>query len=330
MFFYSEEVESMMNGAGARRVPFLFGVDFELENGFFIENPISQQDILFEVEGIGNINREQINKRKIKDYHNNFQLEIFPEEPAKYNQRFQKVMEGLTRGDSYLTNLTIKTPIKSSLSLKEICLLSSSPYKIYIPNKLVCFSPECFVKISDGQISTFPMKGTIDATTPNAKEIILNNDKETAEHNTIVDLLRNDLASVADNVTLKRFRYIDILNGNRGNLLQVSSEIEGSLNGDYLNNIGSIIFKLLPAGSVSGAPKRATLNIICEAEQEKRGFYTGIAGYFDGNSINSFVLIRFIEQENNRLFFRSGGGITAMSDSNMEYSEVLQKVYLPF
>ena len=257
-------------------------------------------------------------------------------------------MGSLKRGDSYLANLTIKTPVKTSLTMLDIFMLSSSPYKIYIPNNFVCFSPESFVKIKDGKISTFPMKGTIDATIPNANEIIINDEKEKAEHSTIVDLLRNDLAYVADKVSLKRFRYIERLNGRkglsgdndlgtksnvdsrRGSLLQVSSEIEGTLDENYLSNIGTIIFKLLPAGSVSGAPKRATLNIIREAEQQKRGFYTGVAGYFDGNFLNSFVLIRFIEQENSSLFFRSGGGITAMSNSDKEYREALQKIYLPF
>ena len=357
MILKSEEVEFMMNRAGAKGTPFLFGVDFELKNGFFIENPLSQQNILFEVEGVGNINNNHLNKIDLKNQHilnlnesitvinknknllkeengiysdKKYYFDTFPENQSEYELRFQKVMEELKKGDSYLANLTIKTPVKSSYSMKDIFMLSSSPYKIYIPNFFVCFSPECFVKVMDGKISTFPMKGTIDATIPNAKEIILNDVKEKAEHSTIVDLLRNDLARVADKVTLKRFRYIDELNGSNGSLLQVSSEIEGTLNENYLSNIGTTIFKLLPAGSVSGAPKRATLDIIRKAEQLKRGFYTGVAGYFDGNTLNSFVLIRYIEQESDTLFFRSGGGITAMSDSGKEYREALQKVYLPF
>ena len=199
-----------------------------------------------------------------------------------------------------------------------------------MPNKFVCFSPECFVKIYDGKISTYPMKGTIEADIKDAEQIILNDDKEKAEHNTIVDLLRNDLSRVANNVVVKKFRYIEKIKSNRGNLLQLSSEIEGDLGCEYLDEIGTIIFKLLPAGSVSGAPKNATLDIIRNAEQQTRGYYTGVAGYFDGTSFNSFVLIRFIEQNNGRLYFRSGGGITAMSSSEKEYREMLQKVYLPF
>lgn len=335
MFFKCLDIESMMNRAGKNRIPFLFGLDFEMENGFFIERPMLQSEILFEVNGIGNFNNHQINLQS-KSTHikqeesNNYQFYIFPEEYSKYKERFYIVMEGLKKGDTYLTNLTARTAIKTSLTLKDILLRSNTPYKLYIPNKLVCFSPECFVKIKDGKIFTYPMKGTISEEIEDAEKIILNDEKEKAEHNTIVDLLRNDLSKVADNVDVTKFRYIDRIRSNRGGLLQVSSEIEGTLCENYLDEIGSLIFKLVPAGSISGAPKRTTLDLISSAEKQKRGYYTGVGGYFDGMSLNSFVLIRFIEQDNGELYFRSGGGITAMSNPEKEYGEMLQKVYLPF
>jgi len=181
--------------------------------------------------------------------------------------------------------------------------------------------------IQQGKVTTYPMKGTIDAAIPNAREIILNDHKERAEHNTIVDLLRNDLSRIATGVRVNRFRYIDELQTSNGPILQVSSEIEGSLPDGYHSQLGSLFFALLPAGSVSGAPKRATLELIRQAEQQPRGYYSGVAGYFDGES---FVLIRYIEQQEGGLFFRSGGGITANSICRDEYSEALQKVYLPF
>ena len=173
------------------------------------------------------------------------------------------------------------------------------------------------------------MKGTIRADIPNADHIILNDYKERAEHHTIVDLIRNDLNRVATDVRVERFRYIDRLVTNRGEILQVSSQVTGNLPEDYLSRLGDLIFDMLPAGSISGAPKAATVRIIREAEKEDRGFYTGIFGYFDGKSFRSAVMIRFIEQQGNRLRFRSGGGITVNSDCSAEYQEVLQKVYLP-
>jgi para-aminobenzoate synthetase component 1 len=173
------------------------------------------------------------------------------------------------------------------------------------------------------------MKGTIDADLPNALEIILNDEKEFAEHNTIVDLIRNDLSIISDNVRVTKFRYPDYLQTNNKNLIQISSEICGDLPVDYHNNIGDIIAGLLPAGSVTGAPKAKTLEIISQAENYKRGYYTGVFGVFDGKNLDSAVLIRFIEQNEKRLIFKSGGGITSMSDVNSEFQELIDKVYVP-
>ncbi len=312
-----------MDEAGNAKIPFLFGVDFEMNEGFFVENPLQQSDVLFDINGIGNV-------EKTIAVAPSFRFERYPESFETYEKRFSRVMNGLQRGDSYLTNLTIKTPIETSLSLQEIFTYSRAMYRFCIARKFVCFSPERFVQIKNGKIFSHPMKGTIDANVPNAAETLLNDYKETAEHNTIVDLIRNDLSCVATRVKVNRFRYIDTLKTNNGNILQASSEIEGTLPAGYLQNIGSLFFELLPAGSVSGAPKDATLSIIREAEQQPRGFYTGVAGYFDGKNLDSGVLIRFIEQGNSKLYFRSGGGITINSKCESEYREAIQKVYLPF
>ncbi len=322
MFSKCNEVISKINVAGRSETPFLFGVDFELSEGFFVENPLRQNDILFDINGAGNCNETIAEKP--------FRFESFPESEETYSRRFATVMNGLRRGNSFLTNLTIKTPVETDLSLKEIFLRSRAMYRVFVPNRFVCFSPERFVHIADGKIVTHPMKGTIDATIENAAEIILNDYKETAEHSTAVDLLRNDLSRIATHVKVNRFRYIDRLETHKGAILQVSSEIEGTLPDDWRSNLGTLLFELLPAGSISGAPKEATLDIIREAEQEPRGFYTGIVGYFDGENFDSGVLIRYIEQTGNRLFFRSGGGITINSRCESEYREVIQKVYVPF
>jgi para-aminobenzoate synthetase component 1 len=174
------------------------------------------------------------------------------------------------------------------------------------------------------------MKGTIDAGIMNASDEILNNRKEAAEHATIVDLIRNDLAMVADHVKVEDYRFIDKITTHQGDLLQVSSKISGQLTDGFYNHLGDILFKLLPAGSISGAPKPKTLRIIQQAETYQRGFYTGIMGYFDGENIDSGVMIRFIEQTANGLIFKSGGGITCLSKAREEYDEMVRKVYLPF
>ena len=100
------------------------------------------------------------------------------------------------------------------------------------------------------------MKGTIDASLPDAKEVLLRDEKEAAEHATITDLIRNDLSRVATEVTVTRYRYLDELHTHCGRLLQMSSEIRGRLPENYHEKLGSLFFELLPAGSITGAPRR--------------------------------------------------------------------------
>ena len=111
--------------------------------------------------------------------------------------------------------------------------------------------------------------------------------------------------------------------------MQVSSEIIGDLENDYHKRLGDILAALLPAGSVTGAPKKSTVEIIKKVENYERGYYTGIFGYFDGVNLDSAVMIRFIEKNNDKLFFKSGGGITIYSNVEQEYNELLEKVYAP-
>ncbi len=244
--------------------------------------------------------------------------------------KFDTVRQGLARGDSFLLNLTVATELEMSWTLEEIFHRARSPYRLLVPGRFVCFSPEIFVRVGNGEISSFPMKGTIDASVPDAERVILEDYKERSEHNTIVDLIRNDLNRVSERVDVRRFRYIDRLRVSRGEILQVSSEVVGRLAGDYKSRLGDIVFGMLPAGSISGAPKPSTLDIISRAEREPRGFYTGVFGYFDGERLDSAVMIRYIERRDGRYYFRSGGGITINSDCRSEYEEVLAKVYLPF
>ena len=173
------------------------------------------------------------------------------------------------------------------------------------------------------------MKGTIDASIKAAEKLILPNPKEEAEHYTIVDLIRNDISQVAEKVEVTKFRYVDKIITHDKTLLQVSSEIKGKLKEDWREQLGDIFSKLLPAGSISGAPKLKTTEIIKRYELDSRGYYTGVAGIFDGDSVDSCVMIRFIENKEDRLYFRSGGGITFRSKEAEEYQELIQKIYVP-
>lgn len=318
----TNEIRHKMNIYGREGKPFFFAINFEQTEGLFIDKPLLQTDVLFQFCEKGNAPEQEVIK-KVSSFN------YIPIPYSEYKKKFDIVHKGLKKGYSYLTNLTIKTPVSFNLTLEEIFFQSNASYKVLYPNKFVCFSPERFVKIVGKTISTNPMKGTIDANIPDAEQIILNDYKETAEHNTIVDLLRNDLSIIADNVRVNRFRYIDRIRTNKNDILQVSSEITATLREENYLNYGDIIFGMLPAGSISGAPKDATRKIIQDAEKEPRGYYTGVCGYYDGNELDSAVIIRYIENDDNQYYFRSGGGITAYSDCEEEYKEVLEKIYLP-
>lgn len=254
---------------------------------------------------------------------------MFPGSFQEYEARFNRVQHHLGYGDSFLLNLTVKTPIGLNCSLREVYNRAQARYKCWYQNEFIVFSPETFVQIRGNKIYAYPMKGTIDASLPSAAEQILNDPKEKAEHITIVDLIRNDLSQVATAVEVTRFRYVDEIKTNRARLLQVSSEITGRLPDDFHHQLGNLLVKLLPAGSVSGAPKAKTCTVIRATEGANRGFYTGVLGYFDGVNLDSGVMIRFIEYQDGRYYYRSGGGVTTQSEAAKEYQELLDKIYVP-
>lgn len=257
-------------------------------------------------------------------------LKVYPQGIEYYRSKFDGAYQALSNGTINVVNLTVRTPIDPGMSLEDIFLKSQSPYQIYLPGRFVCFSPERFVQISkDGVISSNPMKGTIDASIPNAEQLILNEPKEIAEHTDTVQLILDELNSIAQDVQIVRFRYIDRIESKNRNLLQVSSEVEGKLQMNYKSSIGDILFNLLPAGSIAGTPKKEALEIIEGTEGESRGFYCGIAGYYDGATLDTAVLIRFIEQDGDAIYYRSGGGVTKNSNYDKEYQEVLSKIYIP-
>ncbi|MBE0650443.1 MAG: aminodeoxychorismate synthase component I [Bacteroidales bacterium] len=315
--------QEIMNHLGKERIPFFFLIDFELKKPLIQRlDEIDPEELLYDFNGIKNYSSHSNTEKPLL-----FNIREFPKE--KYLQAFQKVQENIRYGNSFLLNLTFPSRIETNYSLNEIFFYSKAKYKIWFRETFVSFSPEIFVKIENGIIRSFPMKGTIDASLPQAKEKLLSNIKETAEHATIVDLIRNDLSRVASQVEVKRFRYIDNLKTHKNEILQMSSEISGVLSQTYFSELGNIIFGILPAGSVSGAPKDKTLEITHSAECADRGYYTGIAGIFDGTNLDSAVLIRFIEKNPDGMFYRSGGGITAKSNPDDEYLELIQKIYVP-
>src|SRR5699024_7294443 len=159
----------------------------------------------------------------------------------------------------YLINLTCSTPIDTNYSLRDIYHRGTGKYKLFYRNKFTHFSPEPFVQIKQGRIYSSPMKGTIDASVKNAASKILANEKELNEQFTIVDLIRNDLSVIADEVRVDNFRYVEKIETNQKELLAVSSKISGTIKPNLKHKLGTIFASLLPAGSITGAPKLKTM-----------------------------------------------------------------------
>ena len=389
-----QEIIDKINQLASQDEPFLFVINYQGDKAFIrLLSDIIPEECLFDFEGRGNFShawketwkegtseKETWKKETSEEEISETIWQIDPPLYEDYERSFNIVKSNIMAGNSYLTNLTCRVPVSCNLSLEEIFHRAKGKYKLLLRRKktqaedkahlkeenieenltpFVCFSPETFVRIKGGRIYSYPMKGTLDASLPNAEKLLMEDRKEAAEHATIVDLIRNDLSRVAEDVRVDKYRYIDVLHTNKGDILQTSSEISGRLPEDYPHHLGEILDAQLPAGSITGAPKDKTMQIIQEAEGYDRGFYTGIMGIYDHGELNSAVMIRFIEEDTSpvdfeadgkknfkakegkasegkepkasrELYFKAGGGITSKSDCQREYEEVIQKIYLPF
>lgn len=318
----NKQLEEKLNKLGSNKEPFLFIISYDLKE-FYVEKLSNlPKDIKYK------LNAKHTSKIKHKTT-----LLKEPISFKEYKKKFDFLQEQIKMGNSYLLNLTAKTKIKTEYSLDEIYDQVHSKFKLRFKkdnSNFVCFSPERFIEIKKNKIYTHPMKGTIDSSIPNAQAKILGDIKEMAEHTMVVDLLRNDLSIVSSKVRVEKFRYCEKINAGDKKLLQVSSKISGHLEENWHEKIGSIISSLLPAGSITGTPKKKTIEILKKTEDYDRGFYTGVFGIYDGKSLDSSVMIRFIEEQKDGLYYKSGGGITCDSNLESEYQELIDKIYLPF
>jgi para-aminobenzoate synthetase component 1 len=305
---------------GKKREPFIFILDFDKQN--YIIDSIDTKDILYDFDGIKNYTPKD----------SAISLKKYPISLQEYTKGFDIVQSHIQAGNSYLLNLTSSTKIDIDKELKDIFLATNAKFKIYAKDsdrvEFICSSPERFIKIKNNNIYTYPMKGTIDASIKDAKDKILSDKKELAEHTMVVDLLRNDLGSIATNIKVDDFRYIDKIKTNESEILQVSSQISASLEDGWQDRVGDILDTITPAGSISGTPKKKSIEVIHQAETHKRGFFTGICVYFDGNMLDSGVMIRYIESRDDGIYYKSGGGITSDSELSSEYQEMIDKVYI--
>ncbi|MDW8306874.1 MAG: aminodeoxychorismate synthase component I [Leptospiraceae bacterium] len=313
-----------MNFLTKEKVPFFFAIDYEMQTWDVF--PASGHEA----------GPYRFSFPENPDHRKNLSCAIEPLRFSytEFHKRFQKIKQKIEEGYSWLANLTFSIPVKLKGDLEDIYLTASSPYRILRKNSFVCFSPESFVKIRNGRIETRPMKGTLSMANDEALEEklreLLHNAKEKAEQYTVTDLLRNDLSQVAHKVKVESFRYPTVIAAGEKKILQTSTLISGELKENFRHNLGDLFLKILPAGSVTGAPKRETVRLLRKIEKQKRGFYCGVAGFFDGENLDSCVLIRFLEKKGKNFYYHSGVGVTADSVAEDEYQELLDKVYVPF
>jgi len=208
--------------------------------------------------------------------------------------------------------------------------INPSPYMFYFSGsnlEIAGASPETLVKLRDGKLFTYPLAGTRkrgeteDEDAALEKEL-LRDEKELAEHNMLVDLGRNDLGKISKFGTVKVENYMSILRFSH--VMHIGSTVTGDIREDKtgLDAINAV----LPAGTLSGAPKIRAMQIINEQEQNKRSIYGGAVGYLDftGN-MDTCIAIRIVYKRNNKVYVRSGAGIVADSDPESEYQECLNK-----
>ena len=205
-----------------------------------------------------------------------------------------------------------------------------SPYMFYFSSadiELAGASPETLVQLKDGVLHTFPLAGTRPrGTTPEQDAALvadlLADEKELAEHNMLVDLGRNDIGRISEFASAQVEAYHEVLKFSH--VMHIGSTVRGTIRPDCdaLDALASV----LPAGTLSGAPKIRAAQIINDLEDCKRGIYGGAIGYIDftGN-LDTCIAIRIAYKKNGKVFVRSGAGIVADSVPEKEYQECINK-----
>ena len=252
----------------------------------------------------------------------------------EYCEMVEKGKHHIFEGDIFQIVLSnrIEAPFEGSLlnTYRVLRTINPSPYMFYFSGtdvEVAGASPETLVKLEDGVLHTFPLAGSRPrGKNPKEDEALeaelLQDEKELAEHNMLVDLGRNDLGRVSRFGTVKVERYMDVLKFSH--IMHIGSTVRGEIRED--KDALDAIEAVLPAGTLSGAPKIRACQLIDELENNKRGIYGGAIGYIDftGN-MDTCIAIRIAYKKNGRVFVRSGAGIVADSVPEKEFVECINK-----
>ena len=255
-------------------------------------------------------------------------------EKEQFCRMVEKAKEYIREGDIFQIVLSnrLSAPFEGSLfnTYRMLRTINPSPYMFYFSGmdvEIAGASPETLVKLEDGALHTFPLAGTrprgkTQEEDKKLEEELLADEKELSEHNMLVDLGRNDLGKVScfGTVEVEKLHTIERFS----HVMHIGSTVRGQIRKD--KDALDAIEAVLPAGTLSGAPKIRACQLIGELENNKRGIYGGAIGYIDftGN-MDTCIAIRIVYKKNGKVFVRSGAGIVADSLPEKEYEECLNK-----
>ena len=246
----------------------------------------------------------------------------------------ERAKQFIHEGDIFQIVLSncLSAPFEGSLfnTYRVLRTLNPSPYMFYFAGtdvEVAGASPETLVKLEDGVLHTFPLAGTrprgkTEGEDRRLEQELLQDEKELAEHNMLVDLGRNDLGKVSrfGSVKVEKLHTIE----RYSHVMHIGSTVRGELREDC--DALDAVEAVLPAGTLSGAPKIRACQLIAELEDNKRGIYGGAIGYLDfSGNLDTCIAIRIAYKKNGRVFVRSGAGIVADSVPEKEFTECLNK-----
>lgn len=252
----------------------------------------------------------------------------------EYEEIVEKTKEYIRDGDIFQAVISRRfvSDYKGSLinPYRVLRTTNPSPYMVYMnldDVEIMSTSPETLVRLQDGRLTTFPVAGS----RPRGKtekedkalmEELLGDEKELSEHNMLVDLGRNDLGRISKYSSVEVTEYMMIHKYSK--IMHICSQVEGDIRDDCdaLDAVRSV----LPAGTLSGAPKIRACEIIDELESEPRGIYGGALGYIDfSGNLDTCIAIRMAVKKDDKVYVQAGGGIVADSKPELEYEESANK-----
>lgn len=252
----------------------------------------------------------------------------------EYGKMVERAKHYIREGDIFQVVLSnrLEAEMTGSLFYTYLKLRNSnpSPYMFYFSSddiEIAGASPETLVKLNNGTLYTYPLAGSRPRGETQAEDIALEKElladpKELSEHNMLVDLGRNDLGKISKFGSVSVEKYHNILRFSH--IMHIGSTVKGEIRDD--KTAIDAVDAVLPAGTLSGAPKIRAMEIINELENNKRGIYGGAIGYIDftGN-LDTCIAIRIAYKKKGRVYVRSGAGIVADSDPIKEHTECINK-----